>query len=236
MASHELRTPLNSIIGFSEIIGQELHGSISDPRYRDYAKVIRASGLKLLNLVNQVLEIARLEAGDADLDIAPEPPGVVVSAAIRALEPDASARDIVCRLTVDPLTPLVFASAKGLQTIATNLIQNAITFSPESGEVRIDVRPDKHFVLLTVSDDGDGVPSDDIARLLLPFEQGENALTRRSEGAGLGLSIVTLLCEAMGGDLRLRSPPGQGLCAYVRLPAAVEPPKPSSRPGRPLNL
>ncbi|MHB8286213.1 MAG: sensor histidine kinase [Caulobacteraceae bacterium] len=220
MASHELRTPLNSIIGFSEIISQELHGPINDPRYKDYAGVIRASGLKLLKLVNQVLEIARLEAKAGDLNLSPEPAKPAVYAAIRALDAEASARNVACEPTIDPATPLVLMDARGLQTILTNLIQNAITFSPEGGEVEIDVRPDGGFVALSVTDQGEGMPLADIPRMLQPFVQGENALTRRGEGAGLGLSLVKLLCNEMGGTLDIRTAPGEGLTATVRLRAA----------------
>jgi signal transduction histidine kinase len=220
MASHELRTPLNSIIGFSEIISQELHGPISDPRYKDYAGVIRASGLKLLKLVNQVLEIARMEAGAGDLNLSPEPARPAVFAAIRALHAEASAKDVHCEPTFDPSTPLVQVDAHGLQTILINLIQNAITFSPEGAEVEIDVRPDGAFVALSITDHGEGMPQEDVPRMLNPFVQGENALTRRGEGAGLGLSIVKLLCNEMKGTLDIRTSPGKGLKAIVRLPAA----------------
>ncbi len=221
MASHELRTPLNSIIGFSEIISQELHGPINDPRYKDYAGVIRASGLKLLKLVNQVLEIARMEAGAGDLNLSPEPVKPAVYAAIRALDAEANARDVACEPTIDPDTPLVMMDARGLQTILTNLIQNAITFSPEGGEVEIDVRPEGALVALSVTDHGEGMPAADIPRMLQPFVQGENALTRRGEGAGLGLSLVKLLCNEMGGALTIRTAPGEGMTATVRLPAAL---------------
>jgi signal transduction histidine kinase len=220
MASHELRTPLNSIIGFSEIISQELHGPISDPRYKDYAGVIRASGLKLLKLVNQVLEIARMEAGAGDLNLSPEPARPAVFAAIRALHAEANAKDVRCEPDIDPATPLVHVDAHGLQTILINLIQNAITFSPEGAEVEIDVRPDGAFVALSITDHGEGMPQADVPHMLNPFVQGENALTRRGEGAGLGLSIVKLLCTEMKGTLDIRTSPGQGLTATVRLPAA----------------
>ena len=220
MVSHELRTPLNSVIGFSEIISRELHGPISDPRYKAHAEIIRESGLKLLKMVNQVLEIARLDGGTADLDIRPEQPVTVVQAAIRSLAAEADGRDVTVQMLIDEAAPLVLADARGLQTILANLLQNAIAFSPEGGQVELRVRPGRRSVLFEVRDHGDGVAPRELHRLVRPFEQGENALVRRTQGAGLGLSIVSLLCREMGGSLALSSSPGKGLAARVRLPSA----------------
>ena len=219
MVSHELRTPLNSVIGFSEIINRELHGPISDPRYKAHAGIIRDSGLKLLKLVNQVLEIARLDAGTADLDIQPESPVAAVKSAVRGLEEEAAARSVHIRQVAPDAPPLVHADARGLATILHNLLQNAITFSPEGGEVTVRIRVARDAVLFEVRDHGDGVAPQELHRLIRPFEQGENALVRRTQGAGLGLSIVSLLCREMGGSLALRSSPGKGLTARVRLPS-----------------
>ena len=220
MVSHELRTPLNSVIGFSEIINRELHGPISDPRYKAHAGIIRDSGLKLLKLVNQVLEIARLDAGTADLDLLPESPVAAVKSAVRGLEEEAAVRRIQIRQVAPEAAPLVLADARGLATILHNLLQNAITFSPEGGEVTVRIRSAREAVLFEVRDHGEGVAPQDLHRLIRPFEQGENALVRRTQGAGLGLSIVSLLCREMGGSLALRSSPGKGLTARVRLPSA----------------
>ena len=220
MVSHELRTPLNSVIGFSEIISRELHGPINDPRYKAHAEIIRESGLKLLKLVNQVLEIARLDAGTGELDIRPEQPATVLQAAIRSLVAEADAREVTLRAVVDDAVPLVLADARGLQTILANLLQNAIAFSPEGAEVEVRVRGARRSVLFEVRDHGEGVAPRELHRLVRPFEQGENALVRRTQGAGLGLSIVSLLCREMEGSLALSSAPGKGLTARVRLPSA----------------
>ena len=228
MVSHELRTPLNSVIGFSEIISRELHGPIGDPRYKAHAEVIRESGQKLLKLVNQVLEIARLDAGAADLRLEPESPAIAVKRSTQILAYEADLRGITFDLQIAPDTPMVLADARGLHTILQNLLQNAVAFSPDGGVIRVTVRGGRNSVLFEIQDQGEGVPAEDIARLVRPFEQGENALVRRSEGAGLGLSIVTLLCRDMGGRLMLKSAPGQGLTACVRLLSA-----PASEDGAP---
>ena len=218
MVSHELRTPLNSIIGFSEIITCELYGPLSEPRYREHAEIIRESGHRLLKLVNQIMEIARLEAGAADLDIRPEAPRAAVDEVVSELAGDAAARGITLRVeAIEPL-PQVLADARGLKSVLCNLIHNAITYSPEDSEVVVTVRRRGREVSIEVRDHGDGIAQKDLARVMQPFEQGESALTRRSEGAGLGLSIVKLLCNAMDGHLRLHPAPDGGLIASVRLP------------------
>jgi signal transduction histidine kinase len=227
MVSHELRTPLNAVIGFSEIIERELHGPIVDPRYKAHAAVIRDSGLKLLKLVNQVLEIARLEAGAADLDIHVESAVSAVLAAIREVQPDAVQRRVSIRMTGEDTVPLVLADPRGLQTAVVSLLNNAVAFSPEGGEVEVRFRLGRDAVLIEVRDHGPGVAPEELHRLVRPFEQAENALVRRAQGAGLGLSIVNLLCREMGGALALRSSPGRGLTARIRLrsaePIAVAP-------------
>lgn len=220
MVGHELRTPLNSIIGFSEIISRELYGPLNEPRYKEHAEIVRDSGLKLLRLVNQVMEIARLETGAAHLDIQPEPPDPVINEAIKALLEEIRARKVRVSIETQPRTPLVMADARALRTILVNLLQNAVAASPEGGEVTVRVRPQEDEVAFEVIDHGQGVDPAQIPRLMRPFEQGEDALTRHSGGAGLGLPIVRLLCAAMDGRVRLRSQPGQGVVACVRLPAA----------------
>jgi signal transduction histidine kinase len=221
LVSHELRTPLNSIIGFSEIIARELYGPVGDPRYREHAEMVRVSGLKLLKLVNDVIEVARLEAGLADLDLRPEAPIAVLEDLVEILGKDAARRGV--RLLVEPgSTPPVRADHRGLKAALTQLIQNAIAFSPEGGAVRLSARATRDQIAFDVVDEGPGVPNQDLARILRPFEQGGDALTRRSEGAGLGLPIARLLTECMGGKLRLHSEPGRGLCASLYLPAVPE--------------
>jgi signal transduction histidine kinase len=220
MVSHELRTPLNSIIGFSEIISRELYGPLNEPRYRQHAQMVHESGLRLLKLVNDVLDVARLEAGAADLDLRPEEPLAAIEETLRNLGEEARARGVRLQLSASAATPPVLADSRGLRTIFFNLIQNAVAHSPENGVVEVLARADGEAVVFEVSDHGQGVSPEDLARILKPFEQAENALVRRSEGAGLGLAIVGLLCQSMNGKLTVRSNLGEGLTAVVRLPAA----------------
>jgi len=220
MVSHELRTPLNSIIGFSEIISKELAGPLGSPQYREYAEHVRLSGLKLLRLVNQVLEIARLEGHVTDLDPTPELLDHAIDDVLDSLREEVAERGIRIRVIDQGRLPGVVADPRGLRAVLTNLLQNAVTFSPEGEEVRISARRLLGRVEIVIEDNGEGVDPAEIPRLLQPFQQGENALTRSTEGAGLGLPIVALLCRAMGGTLRLTSEPGRGLRAEVALRAA----------------
>jgi signal transduction histidine kinase len=218
MVSHELRTPLNSIIGFSEIIASELCGPLGSPQYKEYAEHVRQSGHKLLRLVNQVLEIARLEGHVTDLNLVSEPLDHAVDDALDSLREDIATRKANVVVAHQGHLPSVTADPRGLRTILINLIQNAVTFSPEGGEVRVSAVARLGRVEIQIEDDGEGIDEREIPRLLRPFEQGESALTRSTEGAGLGLPIVSLLCQAMRGTLRLSSEPGHGLTATVALP------------------
>lgn len=220
MASHELRTPLNSILGFSEILATELFGPLGSPQYKEYATIIRESGERLLRLVNQILEIARLEGQAADLDLRPEPLDAAVDDAIDGLAREIKARGVRPALKSDGWLPHVVADPRGLRTVLSALIQNAVNASPEGGEVRIRADPAGDWVDIVIEDDGPGVDPEELPRLVRAFEQGENALTRHSEGAGLGLPICELLCRAMGGRLILHSALGRGFSAKVRLARA----------------
>ncbi len=219
MVSHELRTPLNAVIGFSEIIATELYGPLGSPQYREYAELIHKSGHRLLALVNQVMEIARLEGHAVDMDLRPEPLDHAIEDVIETLSEAAAERAVSVEVG-DNVQLKVMADGRGLRTLISNLLQNAIAWSPAGGTVAIDVRRRGDAVEIEITDQGPGIPAADIHRLMRPFEQGEDALTRSSQGAGLGLPIVQLMCKAMGGRLSLRSPPGQGLSAVVTLPAA----------------
>lgn len=220
MVSHELRTPLNSILGFSEILTSELYGPLGAPQYKEYAGIIHDSGQKLLKLVNQVLEIARLEGRALELDLAPEPLDAALEDVLHGLAPEIAARGT--RIDVAPETlPAVQADYRGLRTMLTQILANAVAYGPEGGVVEIHAGRYGEHVDITVRDHGQGVDARDIPRLMAPFQQGDSALTRSSEGAGLGLSIADMTCRAMGGRLRLVLADGGGLEARMRLPAAL---------------
>jgi len=217
MMSHELRTPLNSIIGFADILSSELYGPLGAPQYKEFSDIIGVSGQRLLSLVNNALEIIRLESGSAELEIGSTPFCAAVDDACQMVEAEAAARGI--RIAFEPPVPAVqvMADRRALRTVAGNLIQNAVTWSPDGGIVRASIQVDGPVARLTISDEGAGVDPVDLPRLMRPFEQGEYALTRRGQGTGLGWPLVRLLTQAMGGQFRVETVPGEGLTAVVQL-------------------
>ena len=221
MVSHELRTPLNAVIGFSEILSCELYGPLGAPQYKEYASLVHESGLKLLRLVNQIVEIARLEGHVTDLDLGEESLDDAVEDVILQLRGEASTRGITIVAPEVGIIPCLRADGRGLRTILTNLLQNALTHSPQGGLVVIEARQiNGGMVEIEVRDHGEGADPADLGRLVRPFEQGGATLTRTSGGAGLGLPIVDLLTRAMDGGLRLKSAAGEGFTAIVTLPEA----------------
>jgi signal transduction histidine kinase len=218
LVTHELRTPLNSILGFSEIISAELYGPLGAPQYKEYAEIIRGSGKRLLQLVNQVLEIGRLQG--LRLQLRPEPLEPLLEEAIAGLGEAFATRGLTSRILADKPKAAVLADAWGLRTALTHLLHNAATFSPPGGEVRARIMAHGGVVDLYIEDDGEGVDPEELPRLLQPFERGPRAADLCPDGSGLGLTICDLTCRAMGARLSLRSPPGRGLSARVRLQAA----------------
>ncbi len=220
MISHELRTPLNSIIGFSEVLRHELCGPLGSPKYKEYASFISDSGEKMLRLVNQIVEIVRLESQSADLDIRAEPLEPLVEEVLQGLRPEALAWDV--RLEAEDLSamPWVRADARALKTILINLLNNAMAHAPHGEAIKVRALRTGGQVRIEVEDNGPGVDAGEAERLMRPFEQGDQSLARGTDGAGLGLPIAQLLSRAMDGDLDIRTGRGEGFTAIVRLPAA----------------
>jgi signal transduction histidine kinase len=219
VVSHELRTPLNSILGFSEILAEELYGPLGNELYREYAKIIRGSGEKLLKLVNQVVEIGRLQVGDVEIDLRPERLASSFEALSDGLHEVLAARGL--QLIVEPCGETeVLTDLRGLRTVLSNLLQNAVAFSPDRGVITVSASVGRQWVEVVVRNEGDGVDPAELPRLVRPFEQAESALVRPGQGAGLGLAICDLTCQAMGARLKLFSEPGQGFAAHVVLPTA----------------
>jgi signal transduction histidine kinase len=220
MVSHELRTPLNAVIGFSEILSQELYGPLGSPQYKEYATIVHDSGLKLLKLVNQIVEIARLEGHVTDIEMTPENLDEAIEDVVDSLRGPIERRDVIVHVVGEGALPLVRADSRGLRTMLTNLLQNAVSHSPAGGVVHVAAARIGREVEITIRDQGPGVESAELPRLLQPFEQGGSTLTRTTEGVGLGLPIVDLLSRAMGGQLKLSSSLGAGFLARLILPAA----------------
>jgi signal transduction histidine kinase len=218
MISHELRTPLNSIIGFSEVLRQQPCGPLAR-EYLEYAAIIGDSGTKMLKMVNQIVEIVRLESQAADLDLHPEPLENLVEEVLLSVRQEALALNVRLAAEDAQAMPWVQADPRALKTVLANLLHNAMAHAPEGDVVTVRARRAGREVVIEVEDHGAGADSADVARLLRPFQKGESH-GRGPEGAGLGLPIALLYSRAMGGDLDIRTERGQGFTAVVTVPAA----------------
>ena len=220
--SHELRTPLNAIIGFSEIMTREMFGSIG-PRYQEYSRLIHESGAHLLELINSVLDMSKIEAGKFELSEEMFDLEETAESAVRFLKIPAERAGVVLALSVQPGARLVFADRRAIKQILVNLLSNGVKYTPPGGEVRVaaQVSQDGRGIEITVTDTGTGISQADLERLGKPFEQVENAETRAKEGTGLGLALVKSLAAMHGGEAVLTSALGEGTRVTVQLPHAV---------------
>ena len=217
--SHELKTPLNAVLGFSEIIRDELLGPVGHEGYREYAGDIHKSGARLLAVINDVLDVSRLEGGLLTIEARRENVLDVAESAIklaRALTQDKRSIEI----DVPPGVPSLYVDPRRLSQALGNLMANALKFTPEGGHVRFAARRQEDGGLhLMVEDTGIGMAEETIAAALEPFRQLDGSLARRFEGAGLGLSISKALAELHGGRLTVKSAVGEGTTVTIALPA-----------------
>jgi len=216
--SHELKTPLNAVLGFSEIIRDEVLGPAGVTAYRDYAGDIHNSGTRLLTVINDVLDVSRIEGGLLTIEMRPENVLDVAEVAIKLARGATSERRAV-EVDVPVGMPSLKIDPRRLAQALGNLLANALKFTPEGGKVRFVARPmPDGGVHLIVEDTGIGMAQETIAAALEPFRQLDNTLSRRFEGAGLGLSIAKALVELHGGALSLKSAVGEGTTVTVALP------------------
>jgi signal transduction histidine kinase len=220
--SHELRTPLNAIMGFSEVMKEQHLGPMHNPRYLGYASDIHASGRYLLGIIDDILDLSKIEAGKMSLEGAEEFP------LRQALEGSlgictALGNKFGVRIETDlpPESVRLLAVERMIRQIMINLVGNAIKFTPAGGYVEIggEAAPDGGYVV-TVRDNGIGMSEDDLARALTPFGQAENKMTARHKGTGLGLPLAKAMLELHGGTLAMQSAPGLGTLVRLHFPAA----------------
>jgi len=217
--SHELRTPLNAILGFSEIIAKECFGEVGSPRYKEYAGDIHASGSHLLSLINDLLDVAKIEAGRMDIEAAELEVRRTFETSLKFVGAKARERHQDLVIEVDPSAPVLFADERAIKQILINLVSNAVKFTPEGG--RIDVvasRARCGGFQIMVHDNGPGIPREKLDKIFKPFSQVDNRYDRQGGGTGLGLALVRGLSELHGGRAWLESEPGKGCSAYVVLP------------------
>ena len=216
--SHELRTPLNAIIGFAEMMQQETFGPLGHERYREYAGVIRESGGYLLNLINDLLDLAKLDAGKSDLNLDRVDVLKVVVDCVKAMEPLAArSRTGISVHIFDGISKIVGDEVR-LRQMLLNLLSNAVKFTRDGGEISIDVFRRGRYIGISVSDSGQGISQADIERVLEPFEQVDDA-SRGAKGTGLGLPLTRELAHLHGGDLKMESTVGEGTTITILLPS-----------------
>ena len=218
--SHELRTPLNAIIGFSEVMRTELLGPMTNPRYRGYAKDINDSGQHLLGIVNDVLDLAKIESGTAQTrGEAPVEPLPVIEAALRMIGPTAERERVAIESAIPDKLPALVVSERMLRQILLNLLSNAVKFTEAGGRVSLTAgRLPVGGLSLAVADTGIGMTTEQVRIALTPFGQVDNTLTRRHAGTGLGLPLAKAMVELHDGHMTVESRPGQGTTVTIEFP------------------
>ena len=219
--SHEIRTPLNAILGFTEIIIDERFGAIGNDRYRDYLKDIHASGTHVLSLVNDLLDLSRIEAGGLDLNLIPVNANVVVGECVATLQGQAHRDRIIIRTSLAARSPLALADERTFRQIVLNLLSNAVKFNEPGGQVIVSTAvTEAGFVVVRVRDTGLGMSEDEIQTAMMPYRQ--IATLKARAGSGLGLPLTKAMIEASRGSLRIQSKPGEGTLVEVTFQQAPE--------------
>ncbi|MBI1234605.1 MAG: PAS domain-containing protein [Alphaproteobacteria bacterium] len=219
--SHELRTPLNAINGFSEIMLREMFGPLGDARYADYVNDIHTSGEHLLALINDILDMSKIEAGKMQLQTEPVRPRDIIEQCVRLVRGRAEEKNI--RVVADMIDgPDIEADPRALKQVILNLASNAVKFTPEGGRVTIRTFTIDKSVAIQVSDTGIGIAQDDIPRLARPFEQIESQHSKSHQGSGLGLALSKSLVEMHGGKLAIESTLGEGTTVTFTMPLAAD--------------
>jgi signal transduction histidine kinase len=218
--SHELRTPLNAIIGFSELMTRETFGPLGNAKYREYAADVNRSGQHLLELISDVLDLAKIEAGKMELLPEPQDIAELIDESMRLLSDRAAGKGVALSVELPPDLPFVHADRRAAKQILLNLFSNAVKYTNKGGSVCVTAELSACKVTIAVRDTGIGIAARDLERLFKPFERARNA--RRLEGTGLGLAIAQSLALRSGGDLWLESVVGEGTVAWLELPTVNE--------------
>ncbi len=217
--SHELRTPLNSIIGFSDILKQEHFGPIGNPKYVDYAATVNMAGKHLLQLITDIIDVSRIEAGQTRLEESVCDLKDIAESAVALENGRANDAGVVLRIDADPDLPSVRGDALRLKQVLINLISNAIKFTPREGHVTVRLaREGDGRVRIGVVDTGEGIPAKDLPRALSRFGRLGTSYTRHQDGMGLGLSLVQMFARLHDAEFTLDSEVGVGTKAMMRLP------------------
>ncbi len=218
--SHELRTPLNAIIGFADMISAQTFGPIGSAKYLEYAHLIHQSGHHLLNLINDVLDLAKIEAGKYDLDRDDIDVPALVAETMQMVSSVAKKGAVNFETIMASDLPMLSADKKAVRQILLNLLSNAIKFTPEGGTVTVAASVEQETYFLQVADTGIGISKADLERLGQPYEQVKASQKEGVKGTGLGLSLVKSMAQLHGGEVSLASAVGKGTCVSVTFPLA----------------
>lgn len=224
--SHELRTPLNAIIGFSELMEQALFGPLGSERYEEYVRDIHSSGKYLLGVINDILDMSKIEAGQfsmerEEIDLCP-----LIKEAVRVISLQAAAKSISIETRIADSMSL-YADRRAIKQIVINLLSNAVKFTGQGGRITLRARNASGAMILTIEDNGCGIPKNALGKLGRPFEQVQNQFSKNHAGSGLGLAISRSLAELHGGALKIRSTEGVGTIVSVRIPIRRKPARPA---------
>ncbi|MFN4143336.1 sensor histidine kinase [Aestuariivirga sp.] len=217
--SHELRTPLNAIIGFSDMLHTE---TVSSPeKVHQYTGYIKQAAEHLLDLINGILDISKIQAGKLAVEREPIELGPILASCLPIIEAKAREKSIAVECSLAPGLPPIMADPLRVKQILINLLGNAVKFTPERGRVRVEARvlPEGRL-LVAVADTGIGMSPPEVETALRPFGQVDSGFNKRHEGTGLGLPIAQALARMHGGDLRIESEKGRGTCVSLLLPLA----------------
>ncbi|GAB4343635.1 MAG: hypothetical protein Fur0042_06790 [Cyanophyceae cyanobacterium] len=228
--SHELRTPLTAILGFSSLLRQQLYGPLND-KQKVYVEQIRHSGDHLLSLINDVLDLSKVEAGQTKLEVAPVNVPELCEEAINLVCPQARSRAIAIACDLPKSLPTLMADPLRVRQMLVNLLSNAVKFSHDGGQVGVQGHTEAGYLLLSVWDRGIGIPEGDRHQLFQPFQQLDSSLARRHQGTGLGLALTRQLAELHGGTVTVESVLGQGSTFTIRLPLHLNPSRAEGRSG-----
>ncbi len=218
--SHELRTPLNAVIGFSEMMTTETFGALGHKRYLEYARDIHGSGVHLLALINDILDLSRIDAGEGQLDESVFDPRDVIAESLKLVSHQAGAARIALESDCEAGLPFVRADRRRLKQALINLLANAVKFTPPNGKIAVRAFIRQGGIVITVTDTGIGIAPKDIARALEKFGQVDSSLARKYEGAGLGLPLAKQFMELHGGSLTLESTLDVGTVVTITLPGS----------------
>jgi len=215
--SHELRTPLNAIIGFSEVMGSGMFGALGSEKYQEYCNDIMTSGNYLLDVINDILDMSKIEAGRMKLDYEPLDLAQTLTESLRVVSGRAENKNLTMNSDIRGAIPIL-ADRRAMKQIAVNLLSNAVKFTPDGGKITVRSRMINKSVMLTIADSGIGIAPQSLVKLGRPFEQVESQLTKSYHGSGLGLAIAKSLANLHGGSVKLRSRLGVGTIVCVTLP------------------